>query len=211
MALRCMAQERAEEAVMNPTILRPSGKLIGKIYLTVLLIFIFLVLPWVFLGLIPDLGLVYVIIFLVVNALWLVPTAILIPPYVRSIVYELGDEELRVRKGIITRTEQTVPYRMITNTDLKRGPLDRALGIGGIAIHTAGYSQQASPETKLAGLDDCEAVQQQLLFILRRYRSLPSVPSEGREVSEGGSEALLAQMLQELRSIRADLQARDDA
>jgi putative membrane protein len=196
---------------MNAKTIRPSDKLIAKIYLTVLLIFVFLVLPWVLLGLIPDLGWLYVIIFLVVNALWLIPTAILIPPYVRSIVYELGEEELLVRKGIITRTEQTVPYRMITNTDLKRGPLDRALGIGGIAIHTAGYSQQSSPETKLAGLDDCETVQEQLVSTLRRYRGLPTAPTGEREAPEGGSAALLGQILEELRAMRADLHARHEA
>jgi membrane protein YdbS with pleckstrin-like domain len=191
---------------MSPITLRPSNKYPVKLYLTVLLIFAFLVFPWVFLGFIPDLGWVYVLIFMIVNALWLIPTLILIPPYCRSIVYELGDEELLVRKGIITRSEKTVPYRMITNTDLKRGPLDRALGIGGIAIQTAGYSQQTSPEAKLAGLDDYAGTQRQLQAVLRRYRALT-----GAREAEGpaaGSEALLGQILEELRALRQEMQAR---
>ena len=73
---------------------QPSKKLQAKFNLWVILIFVFFVFPFVFMGFLPDLGWTYVWIFLLANLVWLVPCFALIPPYYRSIEYELGDEEI---------------------------------------------------------------------------------------------------------------------
>ena len=38
----------------------------------------------------------------------------------------------------LTKKEQNIPYRSITDFVLKRGPFDRYLGIGTIQVQTAG-------------------------------------------------------------------------
>ncbi len=150
---------------------KPSKKLLVKYNLGVGLVFLIFILPFVFLGFIPGLGWTYVWVFLIANVLWLVPTYALLPTYYRSIAYELTAEEIVVRVGIVTKTVKTVPYRTVTNIEVKRGFLDRLLGIGGIAIHTAGYSAQGGPEIRLSGLEDCDGAHSDILAALRRYRA----------------------------------------
>lgn len=182
----------------------PSEKLRVKFNLWVGLIFLTCIFPFVFLGFIPDLGWTYVCIFLAANALWMIPTFALIPAYYRSIEYELGDEEIIVRQGIITKVIKTVPYRTVTNIEVKRGVLDRWLGIGGIAIHTAGFSAQGGPEVRLSGMEDYERVHQEILAALRRYRTrtAPAVGAEEPPATPEEVPYLLRQILDEIKALR---------
>ena len=191
--------------------LRPSKKLLVKLNLSVGLVFLIFIFPFVFLGFIPGLGWTYVCLFLAANVLWLVPTYALLPAYYRSIEYELAAEEIVVRVGIVTKTVKTVPYRTVTNIEVKRGFLDRLLGIGGIAIHTAGYSAQGGPEIRLSGLEDCDGAQSEILAELRRYRAGtgPAIGAEEAPVPEQQAPQLLAQILEELRALRRSLGSRD--
>ena len=63
----------------DPKTVLPHSQYLLKLYLNVLVIFGLFILPWVLLGLIPDLGWIYVLIFLAANALWIVPTLLLLP------------------------------------------------------------------------------------------------------------------------------------
>ena len=134
----------------SPRTIRPAVAYRSKILVATVLVFVLFVLPLVLLGLIPGLGWVYVVLFLITNAIWVAFAWWFVPRYVRSITYELGETEIVVRKGLITRSVQTVPYRTIMNIAVHRGPLDRHYGLGSIAVHTAGYSQEGGPEAKLA-------------------------------------------------------------
>ena len=189
-------------------ILRPSEKLKTKFYVWVWAIYWLAIFPNVFMGFIPGFGWTYVWIFLVASAVGLFIAHMLIPPYFRSIRYEMGDQEIVVHKGIVTRVENTVPYRMVTNVSLKRGLLDRWFGLGGLYIHTAGYSQQTTAEARLSGLEDYQAVHRDLLAKLRRYRRSagPSGEAEIVEpVASGESVSdLLQQILDELKALRAE-------
>mgnify|MGYP001100521330 CR=1 FL=1 len=172
------------------------------------LVFFLTIFPFVFLGFIPGAGWTYVLIFLAANAAWIIIAYLLIPPYFRSITYELGEQEIIVRKGIITKTEKLVPYRMVTNVSVKRGPLDRWFGLGGLEVHTAGYSQQTGPEARLSGLEDYEGVHQELMASLRNYRQEAS-PSVSAETGEGMApeesvSCLLQQILEEIKALRAE-------
>ena len=189
-------------------VIQPSEKLAPKMNLAVLLWFAVLVLPWALLALIPDMPPAYIWIFVVVNASWLIPTLVLVPIYCRSISYELGDEELIVRRGIITRSEDTVPYHMITNIVVRRGPLDRWLGMGSLHVHTAGYSQQQGAEAKLVGLVEYDATRDAVLQAARGSRVGTQQPVA--EIPAAGEEANLAEIgsaiLAELRTIRSRLE-----
>lgn len=189
-------------------VFKPSPKLALKFRLYVWLVFLLGFFPFVFLGFAPGLGWTYVVIFLAANAVWITIAYLLIPPYYRSIEYELGDDEIIARRGILTKTVETVPYRTVTNVALKRGPLDRWLGIGGLLIHTAGYSAQTTAEARLGGLEDYEAVHREVLAALRRYRARAGVAVGAEEVSpfEGDATELLRQILTELKGLRSTLE-----
>jgi membrane protein YdbS with pleckstrin-like domain len=192
---------------MESRVFRPDIRLQTKYFLIVVLSFVVFIFPWIFLGFAQGLGWTYVILFLLGNMIWMGIAFALIGPYYRSISYELTDEEIRVRKGIITKTVQTVPYRTITNIEVKRGPLDRLLGIGGIHAQTAGYSQQAVAEAQLGGLVDYEEISQRLYAALRRYRARTGAAIGAEQVPAPEAQAPLAQdtlreILEELRAVK---------
>ena len=183
-------------------LIKPSRRLIVKYYLYVVAIFL-LVLPLALLALIPGAGWRYLTVFLIVNGAWVVLAALLIPAYVNSLQYELGAEEIAARGGLITHTESIIPYRMVTNAAIKRGPFDRWLGLGTIEIHTAGYSQQVQAEASLSGLENYQQVHEELLGALHRWRQ-PEASAASRE-PQGQETTLVRDIVHELRALRQEL------
>ena len=201
---------------MAPVILRPDVRLQQKLLLIVLLAAAFGVLVgFLFLALIfTDVEidnpiLVALVISVAANALWFVPTLLLIPPYCRSLQYEIQDDEVIVRGGIITKSVKHVPFRTVTNLTVMQGPLDRLFGIGTLNIQTAGMSGQTGAEESLVGLPNFREIYEQVAAALRRYRgSLSPAQSEEEFVppAAGGDNQLLEEILQELQGIRAALE-----
>jgi membrane protein YdbS with pleckstrin-like domain len=184
----------------------PSNRYRTHIGIGVALIFVLFVLPYGLLALIPDLGGTFLWIFLAANVVWLVPTYLLIPLYVRSIEYEFTERDLLVRRGILTRSESMVPYRMVTNVEVKRGPIARALGIATLKVQTAGYSQQSQAEATLNGLSNWQDVRQQILGLIHQHRAEDGASAPGPNATatlEGDDVTmLLREILAELRTLR---------
>ncbi len=113
-----------------------------------------------------------------VNLVWLLPSVVVIPPYLKSIEYsvkaETGDTmpEIYSKRGIITITRRHVPFRTITNISSKAGPFDRLFKIGSVHIETAGYSgpNQKGPEEKISGVVFYEEVRDFILKELRKFK-----------------------------------------
>jgi membrane protein YdbS with pleckstrin-like domain len=105
-----------------------------------------------------------------INLAWLIPALLVIPPYYRSLQYEIHDDEVIVRAGVITKTVKHVPFRTVTNVEVKQGPFDRLFGIGTLKIQTAGMSGQSGAEESLGGLSNFQQVYDQIATELRRYR-----------------------------------------
>ncbi|WP_062516194.1 PH domain-containing protein [Demequina gelatinilytica] len=55
-----------------------------------------------------------------------------------------GEDDLLVRKGRMFRSVTVVPYGRMQFVDVKAGPLDRALGIATVQLHTASPGTDAS-------------------------------------------------------------------
>jgi uncharacterized membrane protein YdbT with pleckstrin-like domain len=127
--------------------------------------------------------------------------------YHRSLGYEIQDDEIIVRVGIVTKTVKHVPYRTVTNISIKRGILDRAFGIGTLAVQTAGMSGNSAPEQSLVGLRDVRAVYEDVVVKLRAFRgAMAPTAAEDEESSAAGAEGGLAAVLEELRAIRKALE-----
>lgn len=52
--------------------------------------------------------------------------------------YELTDDTLDISAGVVSRREREIPYRRIQNVDVRRNPVQRALGIAELRVETAG-------------------------------------------------------------------------
>ena len=57
--------------------------------------------------------------------------------WTKNLTYVIRDDRVTILSEIITKKEQNIPYRSITDFALKRGPFDRYLGIGTIQMQTA--------------------------------------------------------------------------
>jgi uncharacterized protein len=64
-------------------------------------------------------------------------TAILAPRRVRAIGYQLRDDDLVFRRGIMWQRIVAVPYGRMQLVDITRGPVARALGLAELKLVTA--------------------------------------------------------------------------
>ena len=80
---------------------------------------------------------VWIVVGSILAALWLVgaPIAWL---WIRNLSYEVTDDTVVIHKGILTKVDQHIPLRMITDFRLHRSLYDRWLKIGSIDLQTAG-------------------------------------------------------------------------
>lgn len=181
-------------------VFRPDPRYRTQLAAGVLLVFLLVFAPWALLALIPEIGGAFAAWYLAANAVWVIIALLLVPSYVRSIRYELGDQELIVKRGIITQATDLVPYHMVTNVALRRGPVARALGLGTLKVHTAGYSANSTAEATIVGVANYEELRQAILT--RLYGAEPKAAA----IPTGSEQALLATLVDEVRGLRADLQ-----
>jgi uncharacterized membrane protein YdbT with pleckstrin-like domain len=145
----------------------------------------------------------------VLNGSWWLIALILSGPYYRSLRYEVQDDEVVVNVGIWTKSVKHVPYRTVTNLQVKRDVVDRWLGIGTLNIQTAGMSGQTGAEERLVGLSDVQEVYESVAEELRRFRggmapTQADVELEPAVAQPGGLDEILA----EVRAIRRALEER---
>mgnify|MGYP005841920053 CR=1 FL=1 len=143
----------------------------------------------------------------IANVIWIAPVGLAIPPYCRSLQYEIHDDEVIVRVGIITQSVKHVPFRTVTNLTVNRGPFDRLFGLGTLNIQTAGMSGQKGAEESLIGLSNFQEVYERVAEALRRYRGAMAPDQAGEELAPAMVDGqLLADILREVRAIRQGLE-----
>ena len=104
--------------------------------------------------------------------MWLIAVPILVLWH-KHLSYAIEPERIVIRKGILSRIQQNIPFSMVTDFRLQRSLYDRALGIGSIQVQTAGQGVTgAGYEGKLAGLADWDDLHEDLR---RRSRLLTGV------------------------------------
>jgi len=126
--------------------------------------------------------------------------------YYHSMWYELHDDEMRWKRGVIFRRTGIVPYNRITNIDIRQGPVMRALHISTLSIQTAGYSGKAQSEIRIEAIVQAEELRELI-------RTMVRVSSGGDGTGSGPAAPRLAmgqtdlqQVLEEIRAIRALLE-----
>jgi membrane protein YdbS with pleckstrin-like domain len=200
---------------MRSQTFKPSSKYLIKLRVNITLVALAVLAGGLVLGLLlsldRDIGLGGLILTLVVAALdvlgW-IPAMLLSGPYYRSLSYEVQDDEVIVHVGILTKSVKHVPYRTVTNLQVKRDILDRwFFNLGTLNIQTAGMSGQTGAEEKLVGLDDVQEVYELVATELRRFRGGMAPTATGEEpemtaVPGGTLEAILA----EVRAIHQKLE-----
>jgi membrane protein YdbS with pleckstrin-like domain len=52
--------------------------------------------------------------------------------------FELQDDALYLVRGVVTRTDTSVPYVRVQHVDTRRGPVERTAGLSSVVVYTAG-------------------------------------------------------------------------
>jgi len=201
---------------MKSKIFKPSPSFLTKIRVVVSLIIVVIYLGMALIAwpIGSDKGTGAAIIFLmvisIISGLALVIGLLLTGPYYRSLSYEIQDDEVIMRVGIVTKSVKHVPYRTVTNITVKRGILDRwFFGLGTLNIQTAGMSGTTGAEESLEGLPNVDEVYDLVVTELRRFRSgmAPTAADSDVELSSQKENAftqtdIFKSILTELQAIR---------
>ena len=136
-----------------------------------------------------------------ISIMWIVSFP-LIYLWIKNLSYFIHDDRITIQSGIITKKEQNIPYRSITDFVLERGPFDRILGIGTIKIQTAGQSTSATGyEGSLSGLLDYEPIHTDLREKLKSLHPISESITTSESVKQS-DDSVLVQILEELKEIR---------
>jgi uncharacterized membrane protein YdbT with pleckstrin-like domain len=148
-----------------------------------------------------------VIAYLVICFSIMLIAAILVVIYTNTMEFQILENEVIVKKGVINKEVKHIPLRNITNVSSRFGVYDRFLGIGTVEIETAGKSgQQTGPEAKIEGISNFFEVRDLILDSLRQFRGqyttttelvppvIPKIPDPEQEFH--------SQMLSEIREIK---------
>lgn len=81
--------------------------------------------------------------------------------------YNGADEQLRVARGWLFRTDTIVPFKRIQHIDVGQGPVERWFGLASLTVHTAGTHNSI---VTLPGLtrSDAEAMRDAMRLHIRR-------------------------------------------
>jgi hypothetical protein len=96
--------------------------------------------------------------------------------------YMVSDESLRIREGLFRTHERTMTVANIQNVSVRRGPLQKLLGIADVEVQTAGggaarksaqrgrHGHDDLHVGRFRGIDDAEALRDRIQAAMRRHR-----------------------------------------
>ena len=138
------------------------------------------------------------IVLIILALLWIIAIP-MIKMWINNLKYSIRVDRISINKGILTKIEQNIPFRSVTDFQLHRPLYDRLLGIASIKIQTAGQSQSASGyEGVLSGLTDFEDLHLEL------REKIKSLFTKGGSTTHDPSntDQILQAILEELKAIR---------
>jgi membrane protein YdbS with pleckstrin-like domain len=81
--------------------------------------------------------------------------------------YQMGDDRLRVVRGLLFRSDTVVPFGRVQHIDVHQGPIERAYGLATLVLHTAG-NHNASVALPGIGHDDALAMREDIRAHVKR-------------------------------------------
>lgn len=127
----------------------------------------------------------------------------------RTLRYRFDDDGVHASWGILLRREVSLTYARIQDIHLRRGLLERWLGLGSVQIQTA--SGAGSAELVIEGVTEFVEVRDFLYAKMRGATSRPArtAPSSTLSTSESEAEAvrLLLEIRDDLKAVRERLES----
>ncbi len=70
----------------------------------------------------------------------------------KNYTFALGEDSLKVRRGILDKEEVAIPYRQIQDVDIDRDLTFQMIGLSKIIILTAGHEDEKGPDDESEGV-----------------------------------------------------------
>jgi len=138
----------------------------------------------------------------IILIMWAISVPIIIL-WIRNLTYYIEEERITIFKGILTKVQQNIPYRAITDFILHRSLYDRFLRIGAIRIQTVGQSRSVTGyEGQLSGLVHWEDLHQQLRSKIKNLHPIAESTTVAEKAAPLSTNDRLQQILEELKVIR---------
>ncbi len=115
----------------------------------------------------------------------------------------LTEKSLQVKKGVVFRSEKTIPLEKITDLALVEGPILRWLGLSSLKVETAGSSPQGGANAELTGIIDSKQFRDLVLAQRDHLEDAKTAPITVQAPSLEGasSEKLLTEIRDSLQKI----------
>jgi len=128
---------------------------------------------------------------------------LLIDKYLENISCTLTDRTLDIKKGILNKTESTIPLEKITDLQLFQGPIMRYFGLHGFKVETAGQSSPTGGAlVNIVGIVDTKDFRQSVLDQRDQMgsggQSAPQALAAAQPLSQSQSDAS-AEILSDIR------------
>jgi membrane protein YdbS with pleckstrin-like domain len=126
--------------------------------------------------------------------------------YYDRLLCEVGDTELRFRKGILFQVEKTIPLENIQDVTFLEGPLLRHYNLSTLKFETAGNSVGQANDMKLVGIIDAHAFRNEILRRRTALRQRINASATASPAGSGDAQLLLLQRISDqLERIAAEL------
>lgn len=102
--------------------------------------------------------------------------------------YHLGDDDIRIEKGIISRSARSIPYDRIQDVSIEQKPLARLLGLGEVKFETGGGDGEDA-KLSYVSLGDAERLRE---TIKARKAGQAASTSEAETVEEESEATVFA-------------------
>lgn len=139
--------------------------------------------------------------------MWIIAVPLVIL-WIKNLSFYIEEDRVTIHKGILTKIQQNIPYRKVTDFRLYRSLYDRFFGIGTVHIQTAGTGM-GMIEGSLAGILNWEDLHIQLRTKLQELhyptKSSTNVQTVAETNPESGPDTLQL-VLEELKGIRKALE-----
>ncbi len=201
---------------MQTISLKPDRKLLTKQFYVLITISVFHLILGTLLQILIPLGkataeqvaiIVWPIILGLLVLMWIISVPIIFL-WVKNLEYFIEEERIRIHKGILTKIQQNIPYRAVTDFQLHRSLYDRFLGISSIRIQTAGQTQSPTGyEGNIAGMINWDNLMMELRTRLKRFHG-EAIEDTNLEKEASVQKDVFEKMLIELQNIRKVLEQR---
>jgi putative membrane protein len=111
--------------------------------------------------------------------------------------YHIGDDDIRIERGIISRTTRSIPYDRIQDVSIEQKPLARLMGLGEVKFETGGGEGE---DAKLSFVSVEEATRLRETIRARKAEAVPAI-GVSNETAETESLPVFAMQLQRLLTL----------